>query len=338
MPPSHENSPTLKDVAARAGVSSVAASVVLNGSKTSATVSEATRGRILAAAAALRYHPNTVARSLRRRRTGIVGLYFGHGYIDARNAFFAEIISGLQKGCDTHRKDLLIHGTFQRPFPGELYDELLGGTIDGLFVIAAPNDPLVARLAASRLPVIALADPVPTLPSVVVDDEAGARLMAQHLAARGHRRVWFRVSPRAHASVSRRLDTFTQAAHEWGMTTVVGHSTLGGMDLGPDEEALLHLAAGERPTAVACSNDFLALNLLARCFERGLRVPGDLAVAGFDGVALASTAPGHRLTTIRAPWAEAAQTAVALLAAHIEGEEIAAETVLPVAFVSGDTT
>jgi LacI family transcriptional regulator len=85
-----------------------------------------------------------------------------------------------------------------------------------------------------------------------------------------------------------------------------------------------------------CWNDPSAYDLLAHCHRSGLRVPEDMAVVGFDGAANPIDFR-WRLTTIRAPWAEAARLAVTLLMAQLEGEEVPQETVLPVEFVAGDS-
>ncbi len=91
-----------------------------------------------------------------------------------------------------------------------------------------------------------------------------------------------------------------------------------------------------RPTAAVCWNDQTAYNLREDCHRRGLRVPEDLAIAGFDGLPPPHV-PNQRLTTIRAPWIEVASTAISLLTRRIEGEAIPHETVLPVEFITGDT-
>src|SRR5579883_1319125 len=96
---------TLADVARKAGVSKVAASVVLNGARANARVSAETRKRIHEAARELNYHPNAVARSLRRRQTHIIGLYNGYGISDTHKPFNAEIISGLELGCEAFGKN-----------------------------------------------------------------------------------------------------------------------------------------------------------------------------------------------------------------------------------------
>src|SRR5262249_47656133 len=119
--------PTMKDIAERVGVSKMAVSAVLSGTSSTARVSEATRERILAAARELRYRPNAIARSLRSKRTNIIGFYSGYRYIDPRNPFFAEIVGGLQEGCAEHRKDLLLHTVFQRASVDDIYGELVDG-------------------------------------------------------------------------------------------------------------------------------------------------------------------------------------------------------------------
>lgn len=92
-----------------------------------------------------------------------------------------------------------------------------------------------------------------------------------------------------------------------------------------------------RPTAVVAWCDVAAFEFIAYCRMCGLSVPDDVAVAGFDGFAVASAAPG-RLTTVRAPWSEVGRTAVALLVAHLGGIAAPPETVLPVEFIAGDTS
>src|SRR5438105_6260011 len=152
------------------------------------------------------------------------GIYFGYGYSDPRHPFIAEISAGLQEGCNQHCKDLLIHGTFRGTSVDEIYTELANGKVDGLVLYTPLNDPLVQKLAASPLAVIAIADPVPSLPSVGVDDVAGSRLLAQHLAGKGHRRVLYRNCPAALLSAVRRFAAFQEAASACGMTLLESRS------------------------------------------------------------------------------------------------------------------
>src|SRR5262249_43524703 len=152
------------------------------------------------------------------KRTNVIGHYSGYHYFDPRNRFSAEIIGGLQEGCVEHRKDLLLHTEFRRDSVEDVYAELVDGRIDGLVMTAPPEDPLEQRLAASHLPVIVIADAAPALPSVVVDDSAGARLTFDYLTARGHRRLLYRSLDRRLYSAERRRAAYFAIATERGLS------------------------------------------------------------------------------------------------------------------------
>lgn len=329
-----EGAATLNDVAARAGVNKVTASIVLSGGRGNTRVSDATRQRILDAAGELQYLPNALAQSLRRRRTHTLGFYMG-GFIDTRDLFLSEIVSGLQQGCEQNRHDFLMHGTFRGDSTGDIYAELLNGKVDGLVLHVPSGDPLVPRLAASRLPVVAVANPVPNLASVTVDDAGGSRLLARHLAEKGHRRVAYAVSPFKLSAAVRRYEAFLQAADECDMPVTAERARDAAGILSDFEQAYLALPARERPTAIVCWNDHFAYVLIERFRALGIRVPDDVAVAGFDG-STTLIPPAYRLTTVRAPWREVARTAVALLIEN-QGKPAPDETTLPVELVAGDT-
>lgn len=372
--------PRLSEVATRAGVGIAAVSAVLNGSTKGTRVSEATRQRILAAATELRYRPNANARSLRRNRTDILGFYSGDSFIDVSAPFVSQIISGLQLGCRQHGKDLLFQGEQVVSDPAmessqirqdvrgsveDVYGSLTGGRTDGLLLYAAPQDPLVGMLAASHLPVVAIADAIPGIPSVGVDDALGGRLQAEHLAQKGHRRILYHSPPDAPTSVLRRADAFCRVAAEYGIS-VVRHEALLFYTSAPDtatglfpafdavtdhkpglaeEAARLARAVlanagsdGERISAVVCWEDLAAYRLLNALDALGAKVPEEIAVMGFDGITASPIRQIWRVTTVHAPWRDVARTAVSLLVDQIEGKEAPPETLLPVEFVLGDTT
>lgn len=327
---------TMRDVAREVGVSQMTVSAVLGGKSVQARISETTQVRVLEIAREMGYQPNAIARSLRRRSTNVIGFYSGYGYLDTHNAFLAEIISGLQQGCEQHRKDLLLHGVYRGASVEDIYTELMDGRIDGLVLNAGPNDPLADRLAASQLPVVALVDAIPTLPSVVAADAEGSAYLAAHLAEQGHRRVLYRYSNhKCLVSALRRREAFLRKATEHGMEVRLWEDNI---TCPADISGLswFQEAPERRPTAVVCWNDLAAYELLTQCRKYGLRAPDDLAVVGFDGVSTPFDFV-WRLTTVRAPWAEAARTAVELLIAQIQGEPVPQETELPVELVCGDT-
>jgi len=343
MNPRHRRAPTMSDVARLAGVHRVTASVVLNNAEARTRVSDATRQRILEAARQLGYQPNAMALALRRRRTDIIGFYCGYN-ANAHDPFTAEVINGLQKGCAAHHKDLLLYGDFEGRSADEIYAAVVNGKIDGLVMIPSPIKPVTDRLVDSHLPIVAIADSLPSIVSVVVDDAAGSRLLAEHLAHKGHRRIMYRKDLFSHTSAVRRLATFKETAAAYGVEVIESLPAGPQYSLSAAEQARLLAPTGVRPTAVVCWQDSNAFILLDHCERLGLRVPHDVAVAGFDGIKPRAKL-AYRLTTIRAPWEQVAQKAVEMLLALTREEEDAdeyirlpQETVFPVELVLGDTT
>ena len=329
---------SIRDVASRAGVSFTTVSKVLNDRPGDRTAAE-TRRRIVLAAEELGYRPNAVAQSLRSRRTDIIGFYTGLICVDMTDPFQAQVLNGLQKGCQAHGKDLLLHRKFDRHAPEDVYKDLSNRKVDGIVLPAQCDDLIVQRLAAASFPAVGIAAPDAALPTVFVDSPDGFRQIAALLAGRGHKRVLYR---------SQRLDLLTDiddlrprrqafeaagAAH--GLEVTVCESSDDG-SLTAQEEALLLGPPAQRPTAAACWNDRFAYQTLVFCRRHGLSVPGDLAVTGFDDFPPPLGLP-LRLTTVRAPWEECAFTAVGLVSAMTKGESVPAETVLPVTLVAGET-
>ncbi len=311
------------------------ASIALSGGQGNTRVSAATRERIVAAARDLHYQPNALARSLRRRQTNIIGLYMG-GFIDTRNLFLSEILSGLQEGCEQNRRDFLMHGTFRGDSTEDIYAELVNGKVDGLVLHVKLHDPLLPRLATCHMPIVAIVDPVPGVPSVTVDDDTGARLQARYLASKGHRRVLYGACPFPLASSIRRQEAFCDEASKLGMQASVAVARRDDLIPSPVEHQYLNLPAGERPTAVVAWCDRFAYLFTEHVRNHGVNVPNDLAVIGFDGSTSVIPA-AYRLTTVAAPWREVARTAVSLLISQNEGNTLPGETMLPVELVVGDT-
>ena len=217
-------------------------------------VAPTTRQRILDAAQEMNYAPNGIAQMFRRNSTDIVGLYLGGWLLNTHDLFLAEIVSGLQIGCREHRKDLLIHGAFPDRSVDDIYRELTNRKIDGLVLFASEDDPLAARLASSSLPIVAVTDAVSALPSVVVDDRAGSRLLAEYLAGKGHRRILYRRGLSEQTSANRRRDAFWDAAARLGMTVWEDEGRVQAFDfaLSPAEDACLRQPSEARPTAIVC--------------------------------------------------------------------------------------
>ncbi len=342
---------TAKEIGRRLGLSQPTVSRILSGANNH-RVSPETRIRVLEAAAQMGYRPNALARSLRRGRTNIVGFYTGYGYVDARNPFLAELMGSLQRAADPRHLDLLLHGVFRGASTDDIYGELMDGRIDGLFIHTHPDDPLAARLRDASLPVVALADAVPGIPSVVADDVSGMHQLLDLLWEKGHRRIGYIRPVQRFASVERRVETFLSWGAVHGMSEP--SDLVYPVEFEFSESALEKIqASSEPPTAVCCWNDMTAFDLIYQCRKRGISVPGDLAVVGFDGLLSDPRLCARALISVGASWTDIADHAMDLLMRQIRsgrfseedvgtGEEIAVAepaplTRLPVTLVGGDT-
>ena len=323
--------PTLKDVAREVGVSEATASVVLNGARSGTRVSAERRQAVVDAAARIGYRPNSVARALQAGRNHRIGLYSGRSEIDARNLFFAELLGGM---CDAAREqgtNVLLHTS------GDELERLLelvsSAALDGLIVHARQDDPIVPFLAGLRAPAVAVADAVPNLPSIGVDDRLGGALQAEHLFARGHRSVLYKQTRHLAGSATNRMEAFLTLAKRLGMKVAVRYEESHEEPFDASDVALVRAGA----TAVVGWNDRVAEFACARLTLEGIDVPSQAAVIGFDGFR-SFYLPRFALTTIYSPWFQVGRTAVLQLDQLLRGENVPLTTTLPVSLVLGETT
>lgn len=328
-------STTLKDVARVVGVSESTVSVVINGSRSGTRVSQTTREQVIHAAEALGYRPNALARALTSGRTQRIGIYSGRSGLDSRSPFFAELAGGVFEVAGQNGMNTLVHNTGSNDHM--LIELVSSKTVDGLIVHAGSSDAIIRFLGDLRVPAVAVADPIAGLPSVIVDDHAGGRLQAEHLASIGHQRVLYLQSKLEPASALRRKKAFLKEAESRGFEVTVEFIDWLSLDvLSPSSLALL--TDPRKPvTAVVCWNDITAEQACRRLDSLGMHIPADVAVVGYDGFQ-AFCAPRFDLTTIRCPWSEVGRTAAQYLVSLISGETIPTRTTLPVELILGATT
>lgn len=323
---------TSKDIATRLGISQPTVSRILSGDK-NYKVSPATREMIFATAEEMGYRANALARSLRSKRTDVIGLYMFPNVLDTRTEFFGYLYSGLQRGCETHRVDILVHKTFEGRSMDDVYGEMVDGRTDGAIIYLNPNVPLVDRLRRSPMPMVAVADPLPGIPSVGCQDCIGMTAIMNYLWDKGHRRYAYVAPTHEATTVNRRRDTYDSFLQTKGVEPDA--RLVLQYERGHGSDAVDHvMALKRRPTALCCWNDGTAYECLRLCTRRGLRVPDDLAVVGYDGFE-GGRVPVIDLVSVRVPWYEMAQTAVDLLINRVNGGEIPPETLLPVEFMPG---
>lgn len=305
---------TRDDVAARAGVSSATVSYVVNNGPR--PVAASTRDRVLAAIAELGYHPDNIARSLRSRQTRMLGLVVP----DSTNLFFAELARRLEQQAGASGYSVLLTNS-QEDVEREAADlgALRDQRVDGIVLVPAdaPDGSVPSDL--DGIPIVAL-DRVPpgwTGDSVRTDARRGGALAVRHLLGLGHRRIGFIHGPLRLAHARDRLEGGLLALQVAGITVRPDWSRPSDFDFAGGWEAARDLLnQPDCPTALCCSNDAMAVGALAGVHARGLRVPADVSVTGFDDVPLAAYAI-PALTTVTQPYEAMAAAALATLLERI---------------------
>lgn len=315
--------PTIADVAEAAGVSKTAVSFAFN--RPDRLASE-TAVRIRTVADSLGYRPHPVARMLTQGRTRSIGILTPQALsVVFENPFFGTFTSGVAAAAEA--SGYALH--FISPLHGSLAGAVNRATVDGVVAVGlSAHHPEVEQIRRAGLPMVLVdSTALPSQPAIEVDDEGGARLAAEHLIGLGHRRfVVLAIEPPDRADLgdpdgvpARRLRGYRAA--------LAG----AGIDL-PEEAVLASLStipggaasfaetwdAGQRPTAVLAMSDAIAVGAMRAARERGLAVPADLSVVGFDDIELAHFAD-PALTTIHQPIARKGEQAVQLLLAILDG-------------------
>lgn len=323
---------TLKDIAQSVGVSVNAASKVLNNTRSNAYVSQETRRRIVETAGKLGYQPNFAARSLTRRRTDIVALYFDCP-LRLSDSFTAALIEGAEDGCLDRAQSLLLYSRRHEESVEEVSRKVLSGMADGIVINYWTWPDVTDRFIQAGLPIVMYPHGHPDIPSVVIDEAPAITKVIKHLYSKGHRSIYYR-SYEAREEDRARL--YHEAANDLGMDFLLVPDADNQGTLTDDEKKLLSLPRDRRPTAAVCWNDGYAYKLIDYCESVGMNVPGDLAVVGFDG---SRTFPERKqpLTTVYVPWTEIARTAVSLLVDIRDGRDVPVETKLDLTLIAGQT-
>jgi LacI family transcriptional regulator len=327
--------PTIKQVAAHAGVSSATVSHVINGTR---YVSENVREQVQKAMDELGYRPNALARSLRSGYTHTLGLVLP----DSANPFFAEVGHSIEIAAFEAGYSVVLCNT-ENDFEKEaLYvDVLTKKQVDGIiFVTTGERSDSLKNLVKMGIPTVVMDRDFPELELDVVlaDNLQGGYQATQHLISLGHKRIGCIAGPSSLNSSSRRLVGYKQALQEANI--VVNPELIMNGNFHPEsgwEVGHKMLSQQDAPTAIFTCNDLMAMGALRAATELGLRVPYDLALVAYDDINLASyIIPA--LTTIKQPKAEMGLAALNFLLARIKDKQSAPQRVLlPVSLVIRDS-
>lgn len=305
---------TIKDVAALAGVSYTTVSHVLNATR---AARPDTRERVLAAARKLDYVPSAVARSLKHRVTHTLGLLVPN----STNPFFAELAHGIEDVCYRAGYSVVLCNSGDDPARESTYLHLLRQKrVDGLVVASTSGDAgFAAALRDLGSPLVVVDRPIAGLATDLVqtDHELGGRLAAEHLLGLGHRAIALVTGPKGLAATRDRERGFRRAISAAGVRVPEDWSLAEDLTARGGLRAARRLLGGaRRPSAVFAANDLMALGVLRGANERGIAVPRELSVVGFDDVELARYA-FPALTTVSQSIRELAEATVEALLARM---------------------
>jgi DNA-binding LacI/PurR family transcriptional regulator len=327
--------PTIRDVARHAGVSVATVSRVLNDLP---IVSDAMRDRVREAISELGYRPSSMARSLslgRSQAIGVVAPFFTTPSV-------VERLRGVAERAREHGYGLMLFDVETPEQREAAFSEFARhDRVDGLLVISLPLlDADVATLGRDRLPVVMVDIGHPDVPHVVIDDARGGELAAEHLLARGHRRIGFigdePDSLFGFTSSEERRRGFRRALRRAGIRHPAGLERRGRH--GRAEARVLAddlLRGPDRPTAVFAASDTQAIGVLEAARALGLRLPEDVAVIGFDDIEIAEPLG---LTTVRQPLRQSGARGADLLLGAITGAGGAGVALPPLEVVPRQTT
>lgn len=305
---------TIKDVAREANVSVATVSRVFNDS---GPVSEDTRQRIRDVAERLRYFPHGGARSLITSKTSTLGVLLP----DLYGEFFSEVIRGMDQAAQRSGYHLLVSSSHDAKEEIEAAMRAMRGRVDGLVAMSPHLDAssLVANVP-STLPVVLLNCAVngDTYDALTIENRRGAQAMVRHLVDLGHQRIAIITGAEGNYDAAERLHGYRRAMREAGIsppneweitgdfTETSGYRAVGAL-----------LALQPRPTALFAANDSMAIGAMSGLREAGLRVPDDIAVAGFDDIPMARYM-SPPLTSVHVDIAELGSRAVRTLLHAVE--------------------
>lgn len=321
---------TLNDVAKAAGVSIASASRAINGLD---NVTEEIRERVLAAAGRLKYVPHGAARALAMSRTNTIGVILP----DIYGEFFSEIIRGIDVGARSRGLHILVSGSH-----GDLNEAVtavrsMAGRVDGLLVMApyANAGDLAGKLPVN-LPLVMMGGSAgqAALPSLVVDNHAGALDAVRHLRAEGCQRIAHIAGPDSNLEAQDRLRGYLDGLREDGGTQEPIVLPGDFMETTGYEAVRTLMTLAQRPDGLFAANDMMALGASLALREAGLSVPDDVAVVGFDDIPVTRYA-SPPISTLRAGVFEIGQRSLELLSVLIERGDaegfppVASQTVRP---------
>jgi LacI family transcriptional regulator len=304
---------TIKDVAREAHVSVASVSRALNGGS---GVTAETGQRIRDVANRLRYIPHAAARMLITRRTNTIGALLP----DLYGEFFSELIRGIDLAARARGLHLLVSSSHDSSNDAASALRAMQGRVDGMLIMSAHvDDAFLHTNLPEGLPTVLINSAVkdPAYGVINVDNYGGARAMTQHLIGVGHKAIAFIAGPKNNFDAQQRENGYRAAMAKYASKVAPNVVSGDFTEEAGYRAGQILLTQAKRPSAVFAANDMMALGCMHAFREAGLRIPQDIALAGFDDIPVARyVAPP--LTTVRVRIADLGRSALESLAALIE--------------------
>jgi LacI family transcriptional regulator len=312
-------SPTIKDIAEETGFSYATVSRALNNMY---GVKPDTRDKIMSVARARGYTPNAIARGLVKKQTHSIGLIIP----DISNPFFPEVASGVEDGAREKGYSVFLCNTnYESEREAHYLQLLVEKRVDGIILASGfQSSPSINPISSSMPPVVSLCSRFDNVNSsfVMIDNERGGFLATKHLIEQGYQRIGFIGTHGEGVTESQRFKGYRQALAKFNLPFEESLVFAGNLKRETGYQIIKRIIAGkDYPRALFVENDLMALGVIQGIKESGLRIPGDMAVVGFDDIAFASF-PEIGLTTVRQPKYEMGKLAAEILLERILNKEI----------------
>lgn len=320
---------TIKDIAKAANVSPATVSRVLSGS---AAISEETRARVMSLCTSMGYTKNIIARSMVVRKTGVLGLILPS--ID--NPFMSELANHIERTAREKGYSLMLsNSSGDHAREREAFLLHIGRQVDGVVVFPVGADSVEGlKQLLPRVPTVFVNENLGAAPYsyVAVDNACGMRLATEYLIELGHTEILYLGRQTASSAHRQRVEGYLSACRAHGITPLFwdAHAGETSIDAGYALARTLFLPGVPQATAILAATDTLALGVLQAANERGVRIPSDVSLFGFDNIRYAEL-PTINLSTVDQPRARMAEIAVGLLVDLIDNPDAvySHQTLLP---------
>ena len=327
---------TIRDLAEHCGLSVSAVSKALNGYS---DISETTRQTVMAAVRELDYHPNAHARALKGGRSYNLGVLFSDdSQSGLTHPFFSVVLEHFKREAEQEGYDITFIGHRMGNGRVTYLDHCRYREVDGVCMACLDfDDAEVQEVTESELPVVTIDRRFQGVPSVLSDNEGGMRALMDYVYSLGHRRVAYVHGPSSAVSDAR-LTAFQESAARLGLTVPPEYLLPCRYTDPENARAIVRvlLSLPQRPTCILMCDDYNTTGAKQAAVESGVNIPGDVSLAGFDGLSqMQSFSP--RLTTVYQDAPRMGREAARLLIAQIENRPFLESIIVPVRLLRGET-